>query len=115
MDNPERQVIEVEVYEHDGHHPSSERVPGTLAKAIDWLQSKLDFVPPEYRGVVRLEIDATTWYEMEYPTIKIVYSRPETDEEMSERRENFERNREAYRRRDLAQLRELQAKYPEDC
>lgn len=104
-----KKTIVVTVFEqeqYDGEWP-----PENAISAIAWLQEKIDSIPAVFRANAKIEIDGVTCYDSGYAKITISYTRPETDEEESER-QNAENLRAAQQRqRDLKQLAELQAKY----
>jgi hypothetical protein len=55
---------------------------GSLDRVIASLQRIREEIPEEFRGVARCEIDSQGGYEGEHhATIKVCYSRPETDRE----------------------------------
>jgi hypothetical protein len=86
-------------------------LPKSLEEFIGWLQDKLDEVPPEFRAAARCEYCCSREFGGE---LEITYQRPETDEEVSGR-ERYAQMVVADRvRRDVAELRRLIAKYPDE-
>lgn len=98
-------LIDVQLY--DGDWP-----PSDLVGAVAWLQAFLDKVPEEWRANVSFEIGSVgSWEDTHYPTIRIGWWRPETDDEWAARvatrraeEANDKAQREANTRRLYAQL-----------
>lgn len=94
------------VLEHEGDWP-----PEDAAGALAWFQTKLDDVPQEFRGTVRIVIGATENYGSGYATIEISYARPETDDEKAERERQAAYRANNTQAQELRMLAALQAKY----
>lgn len=112
----ERRTVRVSVFDgeqYDGSWPSPE-YESKLVDVIAWFETILETIPEEYRDVARCRIDSASGYEgSHYGHIEIEYYRPETDAEMA-RRIAAEKAAAAEREaQDLATLRALKAKYPQ--
>lgn len=59
--------------------------PTNLVSLIAWLQNKLHSVLPEYRHAVKCVFEAEVDGGSPYPTLTILYDRPETPFERDER------------------------------
>lgn len=81
MDKKIVTVSVVDLQEHRGEWP-----PTNIAEFSDWLQSKINSIPEEFRGNAEIEI-GTHAMDFDYTALKIeiYYTRPETDEEFAQR------------------------------
>jgi hypothetical protein len=99
-------------------HVQRQRVTVTVVDADqydgDFPLSKIaNSVPAEYRAIATLELDSVYSYgDSHYAHIKVAYTRPETDEEMGERKQRARLKEEQQRDKELAVLAALKAKYP---
>jgi hypothetical protein len=84
---------------------------GELSGLITWLSEKLLEVPAEYRAEAQCDFDASSDGSLD---IEIYYFRPETTEECNERLAMQLNARSAERDHEIALLRALRAKYPND-
>jgi len=86
--------------------------PEDAIKYIEWFSEKLASIPEEHRKNAKIELDSSGGYEdSSYVKIKIYYSREETDLEIQAREEKERFAREETKKRDLAMLSALKAKY----
>ncbi len=95
----ERQQVTINVVSAEQY--SGEWIPEPLTEAIAWLQAKL----------LSIRVDNGMAYGDAYAEISIEYRRPETDEEMALRKSKRDLVAEEHRRRELATLEALKAKY----
>jgi hypothetical protein len=107
------QMARVSVF-NGGRWESRDWPPEDLAGAVAWFAGKLAEVPPEHRGTAVLEIDSEQEYDSHHARICIEYRRLETQEEAQAREEKQRRFRASVRERELKQLRDLRARYPEE-
>jgi hypothetical protein len=78
---------------------------------IVWFKTLMDKVPEEYSHTAAV-IFGTDGFDFDiYPTIKVVYSRPENELELYERELRNNRLQEAQEIQDKNKLAELKAKY----
>lgn len=82
-----------------------------LLDAIATLQRIAESIPEEFRSSASLRVDSEIEYDMNKVLIEIYYDRPETNEEVAERKKV--EGDETHRREqgELAQLAALKAKY----
>ena len=103
-----KNIIRVVVYDYEVDKQSP---PSGLAEYIEWLQSKLEEIPEEFRSTARTDIYGSESYGSGVLCYTIKYDRPETEKER-EARENVDRLRaEALQRKELAMLEALRQKY----
>lgn len=112
----ERKSKTVVVCSQEQYDPGQFSFDGSLNAVIESLQVIRNSIQAEFRDTAVCEIDSHASYEdTHYAHILVTYSRPETDEEMTEREERYMRKlNEAKRRakrRELAMLATLKAKY----
>lgn len=105
-----KNIIRITVFDkerHDGEWP-----PEDAAGAIAWLSEKLESIPEAFRSTAKIEFDSVGSYEgSHYARIEITYSRPETDEEETNRMQAEEARQHRQRQEELDTLARLQAKY----
>lgn len=65
--------------------PYSLGVPGTLPKAIAWLEKKLAEIPEASRKKSRLDLSNSYSHGESYSNVEITYDEPETDAEVIKR------------------------------
>lgn len=98
-------IIFSDRYEHD-----------KLLQIKDWVEQLIAFIPKDLIQSARLEIYSEEGYEQgdHSEFVRVYYERPETDEEMADRLYKTNEYEQIARERDLAKLRELQKKYPDE-
>ena len=101
-------VTVVDATEYDPDFPFRFDSEGrTLVGAIAALQELLEEVPPEHRDNAQFVVESEEEYGWHKARVRVDYTRPETDEEMT-RREGLEalrlRNAEDRERAELARL-----------
>lgn len=84
-------------------------IPDTPQEFLDFWQQKIDLIPEQYLSATGIEL-ATEW-DSGAITLSISYDRPETEDEKIAREYRDSNIAKEVRRRDLATLAELQAKY----
>ena len=88
-------------------------LPTKASEFMAFWQSKLDEIPNAYRDTAEIEVEAEPSYEdSAVLSVRVTYSRPETDDEVSSRERQENAAKERQREREMAQLRELRKKYP---
>jgi len=86
--------------------------PTSLLEYIEWLNEKLREIPEEYRPTARVEIDSESSYGSASLEYRIVYERPETNEEKILREGRERQIEESKKAHEIEQLKQLKAKYP---
>jgi hypothetical protein len=102
----QQKTIRKTVEQYDADWP-----PEDAAGALAWFQQKLDCVPSEFRTTARIQIDSEESYGSSKATIEISYTRPETDEEEAQRKQQAAAKADRQRADELRTLAALQAKY----
>jgi hypothetical protein len=110
------EVIHVEVVDCEAgsdHGPSSD---GPLRNVIAWFKEQLEKIPEGHRGTARCEIDGVPdKYDSGCDAnIRITYTRLETHDEVLARAAAGETKTKDARDREIATLRTLAARYPEE-
>lgn len=100
-------VVVIDITKHSGHG----WVPEKLEDAVQFFSDMLGLVPKEYRHSATLELDSSTSYDCDYPTIRIEYQRPETKEETAARVADEEKDRASKESREREQYERLAEKY----
>lgn len=109
---PERLMVTEVVYEHDKSFGGSDLPWGSLPEAIEFLKSKLEEIPPEYRAASLFEIeDGSDGYGSIWVEMRVVYQRPETDDEMQSRLVTAKRQRISAEALQRAEYERLKAKF----
>ncbi len=98
--------VSTTIEQYDGEWP-----PEDAAGFIAWFQKQLNDVPPEFRSTARIALGSLTRYDDDYATIKISYTRMETDEEEAERENRAAATAAQLQAHELRMLASLQAKY----
>lgn len=97
------QVVLVDAEQYDGGFP-----PESAEAFVDWLSDLIESVPEEFRGSTTIELNSSSGYEgSHYAHIKVAYRRPETDEELGRRVQEYERavaEKEAHDRQEFERL-----------
>ena len=110
-----RQKVRVNQWHKDGIYGSligSECEADRLVRVIAYLTDVLNAIPAEYRDTARLEIDSVGGYGGEHHAeVAVYYERPETDEELAERKAEAKASKAAEEERERRTLAALQAKY----
>ena len=85
-----------------------------LREAIDWLEQRLEEVPPAYRASAEVLVDSEPDYgDHSFPNMEIRYRRPETDEEEHERERAQVAQVQRAERAEREMFERLKAKYGE--
>lgn len=85
-DTMDRQTITVQVFQAEQCDESFPR-DLTVVEFIKWLEGHLASIPEEFRQSATVEIGSfSSWEDSHYAEIEISYTRPETDEEVRQRR-----------------------------
>lgn len=92
-------------------HYNEDFMPENLVVAIEWMQSYLEQIPPEFRGSGKIEIKTDDSYGAATAHMTISYVRPETGEEERERLAREVRDTMSVEARERAELARLKAKY----
>ena len=105
-----RQIIKVKVFSQESY--DEEWPPENAMEYLAWFAAKIASIPEEYRASAKVEIDSVSSYEnSSYATIKITYTRPETDAEWAGRvAENDARER-RQAERERKEFERLRAKF----
>ena len=105
-----KQIITVTVFNEEQY--GGEWPPENAAGAIAWLSEKVESIPEAFRSTAKIEFDSVGGYEgSHHARIEITYTRPETDEEESDRMRVEEVRHQRQRASELDTLARLQAKY----
>jgi len=89
----DRDIVTVSVFDTEQYCKSW--MSENLMEAVEWLKSKLESVPEEFRHSAKIEIGSVgSWEDSHYATIEITYERPETDDEMRARDAHYKARRE---------------------
>lgn len=105
MKKPNRQNVRVALIDR----ASLYEIPDKLTEVIGWLASFLSQVPEEYRKEVCIDFDRN--YSDDTTEFSIYYYRPETDEELRERKDRTKAISESIKNKELAELARLREKY----
>jgi len=106
-----KKQITVKIFDQE-QYGGSDWPPGDAIKFVEWFTEKVSSIPEDHRKKAKIELDSSNGYEgISYVRIKIHYNREETDLEMMAREEKERYAREETKRRDLAMLSALKAKY----
>ncbi len=86
--------------------------PDNLNKFSKWFEQQVNKVPLEYRDSARIYITSVSGYEDDHNAeVEIIYRRPETEEETTERLNNASRYKRNQEKMERLKLAELKAKY----
>lgn len=94
----------------DDNWPDNDCDGTKLIALIAWFQSKLDAVPSEFKETARCQLGVSLTDDDYYSSIKIWYTRPETEQEISKR--EFEKEEKS--RRDQAAWEQIQEQLARD-
>lgn len=82
-----------------------------VLELMEDLREALSHIPPEFHGNARMKIGLRLGDDAYVDGLKVTYERPETDDEVAARERAVQGVNDAARRREIAVLRQLQAKY----
>lgn len=105
----ERSTAWITVYEGERHE--SGWPPENALAFVRWLSALIESVPAEYREAIEIDIGSESYYDSDYPTIKVIYMRPETDAEWKARDAEAAKRRERQEQDERRELAALKAKY----
>ena len=105
-----KKIITVTVFDKEQYN--GEWPPEDAAGAIAWLSEKVGSIPEAFRSTAKIEFNSVGGYEGSHcAQIEITYTRPETDEEESDRIQAEETRLQRQRASEMDTLARLQAKY----
>ena len=87
--------------------------PDNLMELIEWLKGWAKEIPDEYMASSDVDIEAGMDYDIPYAEISITYTRPETDDEMDTRLNNWKTQADKTKQKELELLASLKIKYRE--
>jgi len=90
-----------------------EDIPERPDEFINFWKEKIDLIPIEFKNAAEITLEPDVRWDCGYLEFKIIYKRPETEEEASARMNSNEMQEENKKKREIAALIRLKAKYPD--
>lgn len=110
-----RRTLTADLYRTDRYGADKNPPPTDAHAFVVWLEQLMHSVPEEYRTSVFIEFDDDGDYDSPRPELRVYWTRPETDKELSDRIEKertyADLQKMTTRAQELKVLSALKAKY----